>query len=89
MHRKPNLRRRLVSRPFVAMAAMATVLALAAPASAQAEPGTDTHVVLTGRVEVRTGERVENVVIVDGPAMIDGQVDGAVIALNLDPPISG
>ncbi len=89
MHRKPNLRRRLVSRPFVAMAAMAAVLALAAPASAQAEPGTDTHVVLTGRVEVRTGERVENVVILDGPAVIDGQVDGAVIALNGDIRVSG
>ena len=90
MHRaKPNPRRRLVSRSFVATAAMAAVLTLAAPASAQAESGTDTHVVLTGRVEVRTGERVENVVIVDGPAVIDGQVDGAVIALNGDIRVSG
>ena len=71
------------------MAVVAAVLALAAPASAQGEADTDTHVVLTGRVEVRAGERVDTVVILDGPAVIDGHVEGAVVALNGDIRVSG
>jgi hypothetical protein len=42
-------------------AVVVALLALAAPASAQAED-TDTHVVLTGRAEVRAGERADAVV---------------------------
>ena len=59
-------------------------LAFAAPASAQTSQGEDTHVVMTGRVEIRAGERADNVVILDGPATIDGSVDGVVVALNGD-----
>ena len=62
-------------------------LAAAAPAWAQAgEPGAtnDIQVVLTGRAEVRAGERADTVVIFDGPALIEGVVDGAVVALNGD-----
>lgn len=58
------------------------ILAFAAPASAQASQEADTHVVMTGRVEIRAGERADNVVILDGPATIDGSVDGVVVALN-------
>ena len=68
---------------------LAVVLAtLAGPASAQtdqiAPQETITQVVLTGRAEVRAGERADTVVILDGPAVIDGTVDGAVVALNGD-----
>lgn len=70
-------------------ALMVTLLALAAPASAQAGTETDTQVVLTGRAEVRAGERADAVVIIDGPAVIDGDVDGAVVALNGDIRVSG
>lgn len=64
---------------------------MAAPAAAQAGSDTDTdaQVVLTGRAEVRAGERADNVVILDGPAVIDGDVDGAVVALNGDIRVSG
>ena len=65
------------------------ILALAAPVHAQAESEKDTHVVLTGRVEVRAGERAEAVVILDGPAVIDGHVEGPVVALNGDIRVSG
>ena len=66
-----------------------------APASAQTGPetgsdtDTETHVVLTGRAEVRAGERAETVVILDGPAVIDGHVEGPVVALNGDIRVSG
>ncbi len=64
-------------------------LAFAAPASAQTSQGEDTHVVMTGRVEIRAGERADNVVILDGPATIDGSVDGVVVALNGDIRVTG
>ena len=70
-------------------AVIVATLALSAPAYAQAESGTDTHVVLTGRVEVRAGERADTVVILDGPAVIDGHVAGPVVALNGDIRVSG
>lgn len=70
-------------------ALMVTLLALAAPASAQAGTETDAQVVLTGRAEVRAGERADAIVIIDGPAVIDGDVDGAVVALNGDIRVSG
>ena len=70
---------------LVTLVAVAT---MAGPAWAQTDPiapdGTDTQVVLTGRAEVRAGERADTVVILDGPAVIDGTVDGAVVALNGD-----
>ena len=55
----------------------------AAPAAAQTDPVDDgPRVVLTGRVDVAPGERVDNVVIFDGPARIAGDVKGAVVAFN-------
>lgn len=70
-------------------AVVVTLVAMAAPASAQAATEADTHVVLTGRAEVRAGERADTVVILDGPAVIDGHVDSAVVALNGDIRVSG
>lgn len=87
--RNPNVCHRVLKGCLAAMAVVAAVLALAAPASAQGEGDTDIHVVLTGRVEVRAGERVDTVVILDGPAVIDGYAEGAVVALNGDIRVSG
>ena len=64
-------------------------LAAAAPASAQADEKSDDQIVLTGRAEVRAGERVDTVVILDGQAVIDGSVDGSVVALNGDIRVTG
>ncbi len=83
---KRNVQGAIVGRALVAMVA---ALAGAAPASAQAESNAETHVVLTGRAEVRAGERAKTVVILDGPAVIDGHVEGAVVALNGDIRVSG
>ena len=65
------------------------VVVTATPASAQAEGKGDTQIVVTGRAEVRAGERADTVVIFDGPAVIDGTVDGAVVALNGDIRVTG
>jgi hypothetical protein len=69
----------------------ALALSAAPPASAQAgdDDDDDPLVVLTGRVEVRAGERANTVVILDGPALIGGDVDGAVVALNGDIRVTG
>lgn len=53
------------------------------------DPDDDVQVVLTGRVEVRAGEQSGTVVILDGPALIEGTVDGAVVALNGDIRLTG
>ena len=84
-----DVRSALARAALVGAAVLVAVVAMAAPASAQAETETDTHVVLTGRVEVRAGERLDTVVILDGPAVIDGHLDGAVVALNGDIRVSG
>jgi hypothetical protein len=49
----------------------------------------DDIVVLTGRVDVREGESVGDVVIFDGPVRVDGAAGGAVIAFNGDVLIGG
>ncbi|HUR17839.1 MAG TPA: polymer-forming cytoskeletal protein, partial [Acidimicrobiales bacterium] len=68
---------------------LVALVAAATPASAQAEAKGDTQIVVTGRAEVRAGERADTVVIFDGPAVIDGTVDGAVVALNGDIRVTG
>ncbi len=73
----------------MALAVVVVALAAAPPAFAQTGSETDTQVVLTGRAEVRAGERADAVVIVDGPAVIDGHVAGPVVALNGDIRVSG
>jgi hypothetical protein len=59
-------------------------LVLATPAAALAQDGDerDDFVVLTGRAEVREGETVDNVVVFDGEATVDGTVNGHVVAFN-------
>ena len=86
----PSTRAR--TRRLVGVALLAVLLAVlvgAAPASAQADDDSDTQVLVTGRAQVRAGERSGSVVILDGPAEIAGFVDGAVVALNGDVRVTG
>ena len=65
-------------------------LTAAAPAAgAQAEEEPDNIVVLTGRAEVRAGETVDNVIIFDGPVVVEGTVNDALVAFNGDVLIRG
>lgn len=63
----------------------------AAPAGTQPQPRgrDDTQVVITGRVVVAQNERVGDVVILNGDAVVNGRVDGSVFALNGDVLVRG
>ena len=76
-------------RALTLATAVVAWLAFASPALAQTGPEGDDLVVLSGRVDVRAGERADVVVIVDGPAVIDGHVGGSVVAVNGDIRVSG
>src|SRR4029450_11305972 len=79
-----------VVRVFIVVLLSLPALAAAAPASnAQAEEEPDNIVVLTGRADVRAGETVDNVVIFDGPVVVDGTVNEALVAFNGDVLIRG
>jgi hypothetical protein len=88
--------RRLCALTAVLVVAGSLVLGAAAPAGAgDGDEGggdrlaDDSQVVVTGRLEVRSDERVETAVIFDGDAVIAGRVDGAVVAFNGDVHVSG
>jgi hypothetical protein len=76
-----SLNRRL---PLALVAAVLATVALAAPAVAQEGPDLGDQWVLTGRAVVQAGETADNVVILNGDALIAGTVDGAVVAVNGD-----
>jgi hypothetical protein len=81
---------RTIVRMSVALAVAGLAVAVAAPAAvAQTDEEPDNIVVLTGRAEVRTGETVDNVIIADGPVVVDGTVRDAVVALNGDVLVRG
>ncbi len=80
---------RRLTRALLSAVVGVVFLTAAAPASGQAPERAGTQVVMTGRVEVRAGERADDVVIFDGPAAIDGSVDGVVVALNGDIRVAG
>jgi Polymer-forming cytoskeletal len=62
----------------------------AAPAPTQArDADDDAQVVITGRVIVAEDERVGDVVILNGDAVINGRVDGSVFAANGDVVVRG
>jgi Na+-transporting methylmalonyl-CoA/oxaloacetate decarboxylase gamma subunit/cytoskeletal protein CcmA (bactofilin family) len=76
----------LVSTPYLLVAGPAA----AAPAPTQAgNSDDDAQVVITGRVLVARDERVGNVVILNGDAVINGRVDGSVFAANGDVLVRG
>jgi hypothetical protein len=81
---------RVVGRVFIALLLALFALTVAAPAAnAQVEEEPDNIVVLTGRADVRAGETVDNVIIFDGPVVVDGTVNDALVALNGDVLIRG
>jgi hypothetical protein len=76
--------RSLVRVSITVLLALIALMAAAPAASAQAEDEPDNIVVLTGRAEVRAGETVDNVIIFDGPVVVDGTVTDALVAFNGD-----
>ena len=81
--------RSVVRASITLLVALFALTAAAPAASAQAEEEPDNIVVLTGRAEVRAGETVDNVVIFDGPVVVDGTVNDALVAFNGDVLIRG
>jgi cytoskeletal protein CcmA (bactofilin family) len=74
------------SMPLVLVAGPAA----AAPAPTQTSDGNDdAQVVVTGKVIVARDERVGDVVILNGDAIINGRVDGSVFAANGDVIVRG
>jgi len=75
---------------FIALASVAAAIpAGAVPTGTQPRNRDDTQVVVTGRVVVAPNERVGDVVIVNGDALVNGRVDGSVFALNGDVLVRG
>lgn len=66
------------------LALIALLLALATPALADYDggPGGDDRIVLSGPVNVPTGQTVADVVAFDGPVAVDGTASGDVVAMN-------
>lgn len=81
--------RRLVSKLAVSLAFAALAFVLAGPAWAQGPDKDDPQVILTGRVVIAEGESVDDVVIFNGPASVDGEVNGVLIVFNGDLDLSG
>lgn len=79
----------LLSALLAAACVAAAVPAGAAPTGTQPRGRDDTQVVVTGRVVVGPNERVGDVVILNGDALINGRVDGSVFALNGDVRVGG
>lgn len=75
--------------PLTLVAAIVATVAPAAPALAQEGLDLGDQWVLTGRAVVQAGETADNVVILNGDALIVGTVDGAVVAVNGDIGVSG
>ena len=80
-----------MTRRFVlaAVTAVVATVALAAPAVAQGGSDLGDQWVLTGRAVVQAGETADNVVILNGDALIAGAVDGSVVAVNGDVGVTG
>jgi len=79
----------LLGATVAALWVMAALPAGAAPSQTQPRGRDDTQVVITGRVVVAENERVGDVVILNGDAVVNGRVDGSVFALNGDVLVRG
>jgi hypothetical protein len=72
------------------LVAVLAVMAAAPGAGAQTDDDEiDNIVVVTGRAEVREGETVDNVVIADGPVVVDGTVRDVLVAVHGDVLVRG
>src|SRR5262245_54497279 len=81
---------RVITRVLLAVVLAMLALTVGAPAAgAQTENKPDNIVVITGRAEVREGETVDNVFILDGDAIIDGTVRDSLVAVHGDVIIRG
>jgi hypothetical protein len=81
-------------RAVTLLLAAAALVAVVAPAVALAQEGSgdldgEAFVVLTGRLEVKPGDDVDEAVIFNGDAEVAGNVTGDVVAFNGDVVISG
>jgi hypothetical protein len=81
--------RSVIRASITLLLALLALTAAAPAASAQAEEEPDNIVVLTGRAEVRPGETVDNILIFDGPVVVDGTVSDALVAFNGDVLVRG
>jgi hypothetical protein len=80
----------MVRRGTFAALILLGIVATSAPAIAQDDRGAgDPVVVFTGRLDVPQGETVEDAIIFDGDATIDGHVTGNVIAFHGDVVVNG
>jgi hypothetical protein len=74
----------------VVVAAFGFAALTSGPALAQdGSQATDDQIVLTGRLVVASDETVDAAVILDGPAQVDGTVQGPLVVLNGDAEVSG
>jgi cytoskeletal protein CcmA (bactofilin family) len=73
----------------VALVALLAPAALAQSSGADAASSGNAFVVLTGRLDVRSGDTFDDAVILDGDATIDGTVTRTVMAFNGDVTVSG
>ncbi|HEY7400866.1 MAG TPA: polymer-forming cytoskeletal protein [Actinomycetota bacterium] len=76
-------------RRFLGVAALAFVVSFALAGTALAADGTKDFVVLTGSLLVPAGDTVNDAVIFDGDATIEGTVTGNVVVFNGDASIVG
>lgn len=65
------------------------LLALATPAWARGDGGPEAFVVLSGRADVLTDQRVGDLVVFHGSSTVDGTVDGSLVAFDAPVVISG
>jgi hypothetical protein len=68
---------------------MVLMLALAAPAWAQARPASEAFVVLSGPADVPRGQEVGDLVVFHGSSTVDGTVNGSLTAFDAPVTISG
>jgi hypothetical protein len=82
---------RSLSRVSLGLLLAVLLITAGAPAAAaqDVDDEPDNVVVLTGRAEVREGETIDNVFIADGPVIVDGTVQDALVALNGDVLVRG
>jgi cytoskeletal protein CcmA (bactofilin family) len=85
----PPLRVRLAAIAFLATTFVLSGTQIGLAQDPGSTTGTEPFVVLTGRLDVPEGTTVDDAVIFNGHATIDGKVKGSVVAFNGDVTVSG